>query len=203
MFERPTPPTARIASVRGIRRVGERHILEGLDGDTLVEVHIVGCMISDEAIMAQISVTATGVAATYHTMAMVPIRWYEELPRMRELLEVPSDARMMSESVCPQQLGMTRPRRRRPNVQELIRLDHESGRGIAESWRRASASHLRLSEKTRDWLGICEEDIPEDMAVEYLRIRKTLAHIMIRRSDRRAVALFCEQLSERLSKAQP
>lgn len=183
--------------MRGLRRYSRNHNLHGLDDETLVEINIVGCMISDEAILAQISASAFGLAGPAHAMALVPVSWYEALPRMRELLEVPCDARSLA--LTPPPTERTIRKRKRPKLRELMRLEEGSGREIAARWRLATNNHLRLSEMTRDWFSICEEQIPEDLAIDYLRARKLLSNIFIRKPHRTAIANFCETLSVALT----
>ena len=193
MLERTTPPTARVTSVRGLRRHSLTDNLNGLDEDTLVEINIVGCMVSDEAILAQVSASANCLSGPAHAMALVPVSWYEGLPRMRELLDIPSDIRTLA--ATPQPNKHDTHKHKRPKIHELMRLEEGSGQEIAERWRRTTSSHLRLSEITRNWFEICEEQIPEDMAVGYLRARKLLANMFLRKTHRKAVAEFCENLS--------
>jgi len=198
MFEHPTPPTARVSSVRGLRRYSRHHNLHGLDDDTLVEINIVGCTISDEAILAQVSATATGLAGPAHAMALVPVSWYEDLPKLRDLLDVPSDIRSIATS--PAVARVEQRLRKRPRLRELMRLEEASGSELAERWRRTSNNHQRLSETTRDWFSVCEEQIPESLAVDYLRVRKLLANIFIKKPHRGVIAEFCARLSAELAK---
>ena len=198
MFEHPTPPTARVSSVRGLRRYSRHHNLHGLDDDTLVEINIVGCTISDEAILAQVSATATGLAGPAHAMALVPVSWYEDLPKLRDLLDVPSDIRSLTTS--PAAIRTDQRMKKRPKLRELVRLEETSGSELAERWRRTSNNHQRLSEATRDWFSICEERIPEGLAVDYLRVRKLLANIFIKKPHRGVIADFCTRLSDELAK---
>jgi len=80
-----------------------------------------------------------------------------------------------------------------------MQLEEGSGLEIAERWRRSTHNHLKLSEMTRDWLSICEERIPENLAVDYLRARKMLANMFVRKAHRAAIAEFCKKLSNELS----
>jgi len=186
-----------VSSVRGLRRYSRHHTLQGLDDDTLLEINIVGCTISDEAVLAQVSATASGLDGPAHTMALVPVSWYEDLPRLRELLDVPTDIRSLA-SIPPAMSSSPR-KKRRPKLRDLMQLEQGSGLEIAERWRRTTHNHLKLSEVTRDWFSICEEGIPETLAVDYLRARKILANIFLRKAHRTAIADFCTKLSTELS----
>lgn len=197
MFEHPTPPTARVSSVRGLRRYSRHHNLYGLDDDTLVEINLVGCTISDEAILAQVSATATGLSGPAHAMALVPVSWYEELPKLRDLLDVPDDLRSLT--TAPATVAAGQSKKRRLNFREAMRLEEGSGHELAERWKRATHNHLKLSELTRTWFSLCEEKIPENLAVDYLRVRKMLANILIRKSHRAVIADFCRRLSDSIT----
>jgi len=200
VFEAPSPPIARVASVRGLRRYSRGDCLHGLDGDTLAEVNIVGCMITDDEILAQVSATATGLSGKAHSMVMVPVAWYEGLPRLRELLDIPSDTRTIATRETP--IERQPIRRRRPNLKRLMQLEETSGKELAERWRRTGTNHIRLSEATRDWFAVCEDKIPDEFAVAYLNARRALANIVIRRHDRKKVAEFCELLATRMTSQQ-
>lgn len=155
-------------------------------------------MISDEAILAQVSATATGLAGPAHAMALVPVSWYEDLPKLRDLLDVPSDIRSLAAS--PAAVRTNQRKRKRPKLRELMTLEEASGSELAEQWRRASNNYQRLSETTRDWFSISEEGIPESLAVDYLRVRKLLANIFIKKPHRGVIADFCTRLSAELAK---
>jgi hypothetical protein len=197
VFEAPSPPTARVASVRGLRLHSRGDCLYGLDGDTLAEVNIVGCMITDDEILAQVSATASGLSGKAHSMVMVPVAWYEGLPRLRELLDIPSDTRALTTYETP--IARRPIRRRHPNLKQLMQLEETSGKELAERWRRTGANHIRLSEVTREWFAICEDKIPDELAVAYLCARRALAKIVVRRNDRKKIAEFCELLATRLT----
>lgn len=171
--------------------------MHGLDGDTLAEVNIVGCMITDDEVLAQVSATATGFSGKAHSMVMVPVAWYEGLPRLRELLDIPCDTRALAPRETP--IERQSNRRRRPNLKRLIQLEETSGKELAERWRRTGTNHVRLSEATRDWFAVCEDKIPDDLAVAYLNARRALANIVIRRNDRKKIAEFCELLATRMN----
>lgn len=197
MFDAPSPPTARVASVRGLRRHSRGDCLHGLDGDTLAEVNIVGCMITDDEILAQVSATASGLSGKAHSMVLIPVTWYQGLPRLRELLDIPSDTRALSTHETP--IERQPIRRRRPNLKQLMQLEKTSGKELAERWRRIGTNHIRLSDTTRNWFAVCEDKIPDDLAVAYLNARRALANIVIRRNDRKKIGDFCEQLATRMS----
>jgi hypothetical protein len=186
-----------VSSVRGLRKYSRHHNLCGLDDDTLVEINLVGCMISDEAILAQVSATATGLSGPAHAMALVPVSWYENLPKLRDLLDVPDDLRSLDTAPPAVAAGLIK--KRRLNLREAVRLEESSGRELAERWKRATHNHLRLSEMTRAWFSVCEEKIPENLAVDYLRARKILANIFIRKTHRKVIADFCRKLSDVIS----
>lgn len=154
-------------------------------------------MITDDEVLAQVSATATGLSGKAHSMVMVPVVWYEGLPCLRELLDIPSDTRTLATRGAPIE---RRPHhRRRPNLKRLIQLEETSGRELAERWRRTGTNHIRLSEATRDLFAVCEDKIPDEFAVAYLNARRALANIVIRRNDRKNIAEFCELLATRMT----
>jgi len=197
-FDSPAPPTARVTTVMALKPYARGQGLHGIDDETLVEIHVIGCMITDDDVLLRVSATATGLSGTAHTAVVIPASWYQQLPRMRELLEIPDDLRNLTTS-APPLTTVNQPKRRGRRPKIALKSEEQIGNELAERWRRTSTSHLQLGDSTREWFSMCEEQIPDILAVEYLRARKLLSNLFIRKEDRKVIATFCEQLVSNLT----
>ena len=198
-YELPTPPTARITTVAALNRFARGPSLSGINDETLVEIQPLGGVITDDEVLVRVSATVASTSDCERAMLLIPARWYEDLPRMRELLTVPDDLRNLN-LTQPARPSAVKPRRRgrRPKIE--IKPDEEIGKELAKRWRRPSTNHISLGDSTREWLSMCEEEIPDSFAVEYLQTRKLLANMYVRKADRTVVAEFCERLASQLGK---
>lgn len=165
--EMPAPPATRVVSVGTLKELESTVDFDGFSDDTLAEVQLLASRITDSGAEVLVSIVVENETNQATGQAEVPLEWFGQQVRMRNLINAPADlAAIMNTALVSPAPAKT------PNSATARRLA-AMGLYLHDEWcsRRKATDMLRVA--TVSWIGLVEHHNADALcaAIEEFRMR--------------------------------
>jgi hypothetical protein len=185
-FELPTPPATRVVSVGCLRHLDHDIDLDAFTDCTLAEVQHVASRFTDDGAEVLVSIVVETQTHRETGQASVPLEWFQQQIRMRQLVNPPDDVSALETTA-----DTTAHRRSDHRGLETAKRLATIGFPLATAWKKRFRSRIMIPAATISWIDLIAQHDPDLLHESAGDIREIASRTKIRRHERRRIANFC------------
>ena len=186
-FEINTPPATRVVSVGVLRTLEHDVDLDAFNDHTLAEVQHVASRVTDDGAEVLVSIVVENQTHRETGQASVPLEWFQQQVRMRQLINPPDDTSTI-ETAQPTETPCTKTSTGGETAPRLAAI----GIQLTEIWDSRIRRLTMVPIATIAWLDLVAKHDPDLLHETADEIREIAARDKIRRHERRRIANFCK-----------
>ena len=155
-FELPTPPATRVVSVGSLRSLEHDVNLDAFSDHTLAEVQHVASRVTDDGAEVLISIVVETQSHRETGQASVPLEWFQQQVRMRQLVNPPDDLSLL-ETGEPTTAQRRTDHRNVETTQRLAAI----GLPLAAAWKERIRRNNLVPVATIAWIDLVAKHDPD------------------------------------------
>ena len=190
-FELPTPPATRVVSVGSLRFLEHDVNLDAFTDHTLAEVQHVASRVTDEGAEVLVSIVVETPSHRETGQASVPLEWFQQQVRMRQLVNPPDDLSLL-EAAEPTTARRWTDHRNVETTQRLAAI----GLPLAAAWKERLRRNNTVPVATIAWIDLVAKHDPDLLHECADEIRALASQDRVRRHERLRIANFCKATCE-------